>query len=114
MAEGKRDKQFYEQRASDEMARHFLSANYDVRQKLALAGRMLAREEHESGLAGQITARAEKPGTFWTARFGYGLDEVTASNLLLVDDDPNLGEAERRRLLRRLCNAVELAPTRAS
>src|SRR6266498_3687609 len=51
MTQGKRDKQFYEQRASDEMARHFLSADYDTRRKLALAGRMLAREEHESGLA---------------------------------------------------------------
>jgi len=30
-ARGKRDKQFYEQRASDEMARHFLSADYDTR-----------------------------------------------------------------------------------
>ena len=36
MIDGKRDKRFYEQRASDEMARHFISANYDVRQKLAL------------------------------------------------------------------------------
>ena len=54
MAQAKRTKQFYEQRASDEMARHFLAADYDTRQKLALAGRMLAREEHESGLAGQI------------------------------------------------------------
>ena len=33
MIEGKRDKHFYEQRASDEMARHFLSADYDVRQE---------------------------------------------------------------------------------
>jgi L-fuculose-phosphate aldolase len=89
MSEGKRYKQFYEQRASDEMAQHFISANYDVRQKLALAGRILAREDHESGLGEQITGRAETPGTFWTARFGYGLDEVTASNLLLVDDDLN-------------------------
>ncbi|HEX9418643.1 MAG TPA: hypothetical protein VGA81_06295, partial [Methylomirabilota bacterium] len=31
MTQGKRDKQFYEQRASDEMARHFLSADYDTR-----------------------------------------------------------------------------------
>jgi len=31
MTEGKRTKQFYEQRASDEMARHFLSADYDTR-----------------------------------------------------------------------------------
>jgi L-fuculose-phosphate aldolase len=94
MSEGTRDKQFYDQRASDEMAQHFISANYDVRQKLALAGRMLAREDHESGLAGQITGRAERPGTFWTARFGYGLDEVTASSLLLVDDDLNPVEGD--------------------
>ena len=39
--------QFYEQRASDETARHFLSADYDTRQKLALAGRMLAREARQ-------------------------------------------------------------------
>ena len=31
MTQGERDKQFYEQRASDEMARHFLSADYDTR-----------------------------------------------------------------------------------
>ena len=31
MAQAKRTKQFYEQRASDEMARHFLSADYDTR-----------------------------------------------------------------------------------
>ena len=30
-------------RASDEMARHIPSADYDTRQKLALAGRMRAR-----------------------------------------------------------------------
>ena len=64
MIEEKRDKQFYEQRASDEMAQHVISADYDVRQKLARAGRPLAREDHESGLAGQITERAARPGTF--------------------------------------------------
>ena len=36
MIERKLDKQFYEQRASDEMARHFISADYDIRQKLVL------------------------------------------------------------------------------
>jgi L-fuculose-phosphate aldolase len=48
---------------------------------------MLAAEEHGSGLAGQLTARAERPGTFWAMRFGLGLDEITADNLLVVDDD---------------------------
>ena len=61
MIDGKRDKQFYEQRASEEMAQHFMSANYDVRQKLALAGRMLAREDHQSGLAGQIRDERRDP-----------------------------------------------------
>ncbi len=74
---------------------------HDVREQLALAGRMLAREDDESGLAGQITGRAERPGTFWTTRFGHGLDEVTASNLLLVDDDLNPIERTGCRIHRR-------------
>ena len=49
--------------------------------------RILAREGHESGLAGQVTARAEKPGTFWTLQFGYGFEEATAERMVLVDED---------------------------
>jgi len=55
----------------------------------ALAGccRILASEGHESGLAGQVTARAGKPGTFWTLQFGYGFEEATAKRMVLVDED---------------------------
>ena len=56
-------------------------------QKLAAACRMLAAEEHNSGLAGQLTARGPDPGTYWALRFGLGLDEASVDNLLLVDDD---------------------------
>jgi L-fuculose-phosphate aldolase len=60
---------------------------HEVRESLASACRVLAREGHESGLAGQVTARAEKPGTWWTLEFGYGFDEATAARMILVDED---------------------------
>lgn len=61
---------------------------YTVPQRLALACRMLASNGHwRGGLAGQITARAEQPGTFWTLRFGEGADEAQASRLALIDED---------------------------
>ena len=60
---------------------------HEVRESLASACRILAREGHESGLAGQVTARAEKPGTWWTLEFGYGFDEAIAARMVLVDQD---------------------------
>ena len=54
---------------------------------LAACCRILAREGHESGLAGQVTARADKPGTWWTLQFGYGFEEATAERMVLVDED---------------------------
>jgi len=55
--------------------------------RLAQACRILAREGHESGLAGQVTARGEDPGTWWTLQFGYGFDEATPERMVLVDED---------------------------
>ncbi|NQV83964.1 MAG: aldolase [Rhodospirillales bacterium] len=63
------------------------TAQWTVTQKLALTARMLAAEGHGSALAGQITARGETPGTMWTAKFGLGLDEIHASDFILVNDD---------------------------
>ena len=80
----------FEKRASAEMDRHLPEPDWDTRQMLALSCRMLAREEHGSALAGQITARGDRPGTMWTARFGLGLEEICASDFLLVDDDLNV------------------------
>ncbi|MBL94579.1 MAG: Decarboxylase NovR [Alphaproteobacteria bacterium MarineAlpha3_Bin5] len=81
----------FENQATAEMNRHLADVPaWTVCQKLALTARMLATEGHGSALAGQITARGEKDGTMWTAKFGLGLDEICASDFLLVDDDLNV------------------------
>lgn len=75
-------------RVDRELAESIQLPQWSVPQKLALACRMLAAEGHwRGGLAGQITARGEKPGTFYTLRFGYGADEAVASELILIDDN---------------------------
>jgi L-fuculose-phosphate aldolase len=61
-----------------------------TRQKLALTCRALFDGGHDSGLAGQITARADADGTYYTQRLGLGFDEITEGNLLLVDEDLNV------------------------
>jgi L-fuculose-phosphate aldolase len=74
-------------RVSREMAQDFRRASVPVEESLAAACRILAAEGHESGLAGQVTARGPKPGTWWTLEFGYGFDEATAERMVLVDED---------------------------
>jgi L-fuculose-phosphate aldolase len=73
--------------AAESIGREFGDFGWTLPQKLALACRILFDEGHASGLAGQITARGTAPGTYYTQRLGLGLDEITASNLLLVDED---------------------------
>ncbi|MEO8816442.1 MAG: aldolase [Mycobacterium sp.] len=80
------------QRAAERLAESFTEPQWTTRQKLALTCRALSDRGHDSGLAGQITARAERPGTYYTQRLGLGFDEVTEHNLLLVDEDLNVVE----------------------
>ncbi|MGV9754176.1 aldolase [Nocardia farcinica] len=75
------------ERAKQDMATQFGASEWTTRQKLALTCRALYDAGHDSGLAGQITARAEQPGTYYTQRLGLGFDEITDANLLLVDED---------------------------
>ena len=74
-------------RASREIARNFAESSLTTRQKVAITCRALFDAGHDSGLAGQITARAEEPHTFYTQQLGLGFDEITEDNLLLVDED---------------------------
>jgi L-fuculose-phosphate aldolase len=60
-----------------------------ARQKLAITCRILFDKGHDAGLAGQITCRSDQPETFITQRFGLGFDEITADNLIEVDQDLN-------------------------
>src|SRR6516162_697899 len=85
-----RDKAEYHARTSEQMERHLPLPQWSLRQRIALTCRILAAEGHESALAGQITARGDKPNTYWMLSFGLGFDEARASNIVLVDDDLNL------------------------
>lgn len=80
-------KQDFIERVNREMAEDLSALKGTTTQLLATACRILAAEGHESGLAGQVTARAEKPNTWWTLEFGYGFDEATAGRMVLVDED---------------------------
>jgi len=80
-------KQDFIDRVSREMAADFAAADLPARDALAGACRILAREGHESGLAGQVTARADRPGAWWTLQFGYGFEEATSERMVLVDED---------------------------
>jgi L-fuculose-phosphate aldolase len=89
-----RDKDEYHAKTSANMERFFKVPDWTPQQKMALACRILASEGHESGLAGQITARGPRPGTYWMLSFGLGFDEAMAANIVLCDDDLNLLEGE--------------------
>ncbi|BBU30347.1 class II aldolase [Burkholderia sp. THE68] len=74
-------------RALAQMNGELTEEQWTDRQKLALTCRILFDGGHDSGLAGQITARAPESETFYTQPFGHGFDEITASNLLQVNED---------------------------
>ena len=80
-------KQHFLERVSREMEVDLKALSLPTEEALADACRILAREGHESGLAGQVTARGPKPGTWWTLQFGYGFEEATAERMVLVDED---------------------------
>ena len=79
-------------RAQADMERKLDAPEWTLRQKLALTCRILFDGGHDSGLAGQITARAPEAGRYYTQRLGLGFDEITADNLLVVDEDLRVQE----------------------
>jgi L-fuculose-phosphate aldolase len=82
-----RDRSYFIERVGREMDADLPGLQLSVPEALAAACRIIAGEGHESGLAGQVTARAEKPDTWWTLQFGYGFEEATAERMVLVDGD---------------------------
>lgn len=78
------------QKAQRQMKTNLAENSWTDPQKLALTCRVLFEGGHDSGLAGQITCRGPDPGTYYTQRLGLGFDEISASNLLLVDEDLNV------------------------
>lgn len=95
MADTMRDsKDVLLERAERQMGAHFSDSPLTTRQKVALTCRIAFDGGHDSGLAGQISARGQRPRTYWTQRLGLGFDEITEDNLLLVDEDLRVLEGE--------------------
>jgi L-fuculose-phosphate aldolase len=88
------DKEQLIQQSFAQMDRHLQGTNYTPAQKLALTCRILFDNGHDSGLAGQITVRGEKPRTYLTQRLGFGFNEICAGNLLLVNEDLEVLEGD--------------------
>lgn len=80
-------KQAFIDRVSREMAEDLPPLAGSTPELLATCCRILASEGHESGLAGQVTARADEPNTWWTLEFGYGFDEAAPERMVRVDED---------------------------
>lgn len=64
-----------------------LHAARDPRAELTHSAWILADEGHESGLAGQLTARGPQLGTWWTLPLGLAFDEAAPPAWLLIDDE---------------------------
>lgn len=74
--------------AREKMDLHLVTSERSQRETLALTCQVLFAAGHDSGLAGQITARVpQTEDRFLTQRLGLGFDEITAANLLEVNRD---------------------------
>lgn len=73
--------------AQEQMRQYLSMPPWRVEEKIVLAGRILHAQGHDSGLAGQITARIDGTPDFLTQQMGRGLDEIEISNLLRVDPE---------------------------
>lgn len=83
-------KKAHDEKFRADMERCLAAADWTLQERVALACRILDRDGHESALAGQMSARGERPGTYWALSFGLGFDEARPSNVLLVDDGLNV------------------------
>ncbi len=108
-----RDKSYFDARATSDMAKHLRNQSRTTQETMAYACRILAMTEQEAGLAGQISVRSERPGAYWTLRFGLGFDEATPADFIEVDRDLNTltGEGMATRRHASTCGSTTRGPT---
>lgn len=82
-----RPKDYFDNRATSEMQQHLQPVQRSIQETLSYACRIMAATGQEAGLAGQISARSETPGAYWTLRFGLGFDEATPDDFIEVGPD---------------------------
>jgi len=69
----------------------------DVREKLALACRILAMQGHNDMIYGHVSALTDKPNEYWIKGSGIGLEECTPDDLVLIDFEGNTLAGTRKR-----------------
>jgi L-fuculose-phosphate aldolase len=84
-----RAKEYFDDRATREMAQHLKGVARSDKETLTYACRILAMTGQEAGLAGQISFRSQRENAYWTLRFGLGFDEATPDDFIEVDRDLN-------------------------
>lgn len=87
MTDALREKTYFDSRATQEMREHLRPVERNVCESLAYTCQILAATGQEAGLAGQISARSNTPGAYWTLRFGLGFDEATPDDFIEVGPD---------------------------
>ncbi|KAH9215500.1 Ribulose-5-phosphate 4-epimerase [Leptodontidium sp. 2 PMI_412] len=89
MSEDLRPQDYFANRANADMEKHLKPKQRTLRETLAAAARIIALHEEDAGLAGQISARSDKPEHYWTLKFGLGFEEATPEDFIEVDKDLN-------------------------
>jgi L-fuculose-phosphate aldolase len=84
-----REKKYFDERATREMAANLKPAERSLQEKLACACNILAMTGQEAGLAGQVSVRSQRENAYWTLRFGLGFDEARPGDFIEVDGDLN-------------------------
>ncbi|MNP99574.1 Decarboxylase NovR [compost metagenome] len=67
--------------------------NWNVREKIALSCRILAREGHSETLAGQITVKNDD-GSFYTTALAQAFDEIRPETVIRINDNMDVLEGE--------------------
>jgi L-fuculose-phosphate aldolase len=89
------EKTLTRERVDMDLATKLRPARRTASERFILGCRILGDQGHwYGGLAGQITARGEREGTFWTLKFGVGADEATTADLILFDNKLNTLDGE--------------------
>ncbi len=68
--------------------------NRSTVEKLAIACRFLSDNGHGGNLAGQVSVRADEPGSFYTNDFVYGFSNTTRANIIKVNSNLEVIEGE--------------------
>jgi L-fuculose-phosphate aldolase len=80
-------------RVEQQMQRTFSRAPFGEQQKIALACRYLADQQHARSLAGQISVRLDD-GTFWTNGFAVGFGDLSLGDLVRVTHELEVVEGK--------------------